>query len=98
MKLEGSCHCGAVRFHLDSHSFHPFMHCHCSICRKTAGGGEQYLAACRRNKSGNRAQRRALPGAVGAEQGDYLALFNLQRHAFERLDVAIKAADIAQFK
>ncbi len=39
MKLEGSCHCGAIRFSLESHSFYPFMHCHCSICRKTAGSG-----------------------------------------------------------
>lgn len=39
MRLEGSCHCGAVRFSLQSHSPVPFMHCHCSICRKTAGSG-----------------------------------------------------------
>ena len=39
MHLEGACHCGAVRFSLEAHSPVPFMHCHCSICRKTAGGG-----------------------------------------------------------
>jgi hypothetical protein len=39
MKLEGSCHCGAVRFSVESSSPVPFMHCHCSICRKTAGSG-----------------------------------------------------------
>lgn len=39
MKLEGSCHCGAVHFSVESHSPVPFMHCHCSICRKTAGSG-----------------------------------------------------------
>jgi len=39
MHLEGSCHCGAVRFSLEAGSPVPFMHCHCSICRKTAGGG-----------------------------------------------------------
>lgn len=39
MHLEGSCHCRAVRFSLESHSPQPFMHCHCSICRKTAGSG-----------------------------------------------------------
>lgn len=39
MKLLGSCHCGAVRFSLTSHQPYPFMHCYCSICRKTAGGG-----------------------------------------------------------
>ena len=39
MELKGSCHCGAVRFTLESDSPVPFMHCHCSICRKTAGSG-----------------------------------------------------------
>jgi hypothetical protein len=37
--LEGSCHCGAVRFGVQSHTPQPYMHCYCSICRKTAGGG-----------------------------------------------------------
>lgn len=39
MHLEGSCHCGAVRFTLESAQPYPFMRCYCSICRKTAGGG-----------------------------------------------------------
>jgi hypothetical protein len=39
MRLKGSCHCGAVRFSLDSETPYPYMHCYCSICRKTAGGG-----------------------------------------------------------
>ncbi len=39
MLLEGSCHCGAVRFSLQSRTPYPFMRCYCSICRKTAGGG-----------------------------------------------------------
>jgi len=39
MKLEGSCHCGAVRFQLESAHPYPFMRCYCSICRKTAGAG-----------------------------------------------------------
>lgn len=39
MKLEGSCHCQAVRFTVDSHQPVPFMRCYCSICRKTAGTG-----------------------------------------------------------
>lgn len=38
MKLKGSCHCGAVSFRVTSHTPQPFMHCYCSICRKTAGG------------------------------------------------------------
>ncbi len=39
MRLDGSCHCGAVRFTLESPHPHPFNLCYCSICRKTAGGG-----------------------------------------------------------
>ena len=39
MLLEGSCHCGAVRFSLQSRTPAPYMLCYCSICRKTAGGG-----------------------------------------------------------
>jgi len=39
MRLEGSCHCGAVRFSVESHTPRPYMRCYCSICRKTAGGG-----------------------------------------------------------
>ena len=39
MRLEGSCHCRAVTFTVESTAFMPFMHCHCSICRKTAGSG-----------------------------------------------------------
>ena len=38
MHLEGSCHCGAVRFVCRSRAPYPFMHCYCSICRKVAGG------------------------------------------------------------
>lgn len=39
MHLEGSCHCGAVRFSVEAYAPVPFLRCHCSICRKTAGGG-----------------------------------------------------------
>ena len=39
MKLDGSCHCGGVRFDLESAHPYPFMRCYCSICRKTAGSG-----------------------------------------------------------
>jgi hypothetical protein len=39
MLLNGSCHCAAVKFSLESHTPYPYMHCYCSICRKTAGGG-----------------------------------------------------------
>lgn len=39
MKLEGSCHCGSVRFSVESSHPYPYALCYCSICRKTAGGG-----------------------------------------------------------
>lgn len=39
MKLKGSCHCGAVKFEMESKTPQPFMHCYCTICRKTQGGG-----------------------------------------------------------
>ena len=39
MHLEGSCHCGSIRFSVEADSPVPFMRCYCSICRKTAGTG-----------------------------------------------------------
>lgn len=39
MHLEGSCHCKAVSFTVDSRHPYPFNLCYCKICRKTAGGG-----------------------------------------------------------
>ena len=39
VQLDGSCHCGKVRFTVESGEPVPFMRCYCSICRKTAGAG-----------------------------------------------------------
>jgi len=39
MLLRGSCHCGGVRFEVESAHPYPYNLCYCSICRKTAGGG-----------------------------------------------------------
>ncbi len=39
MHLEGSCHCGSVKFAVEAEAPVPFMRCYCSICRKTAGTG-----------------------------------------------------------
>ena len=39
MQLEGSCHCGKVRFSVHASQPYPFNLCYCSICRKTDGGG-----------------------------------------------------------
>ena len=73
MKLEGSCHCGAVKFSVASHTPYPFMRCYCSICRKTAGGGGYAInimgdaASLRvrgaKNVSVYRARLREKPGA-----------------------------------
>ncbi|KAF8440046.1 Mss4-like protein [Boletus edulis BED1] len=44
--LKGSCHCGAVRFTVESHTPVPYQLCVCSICRKVGGvGGSINLAA-----------------------------------------------------
>ncbi len=37
IRLEGACHCGKVRFSVDSETPYPYMFCYCSICRKTTG-------------------------------------------------------------
>ena len=39
MHLDGSCHCGRIKFSVEADSPVPFMRCYCSICRKTAGAG-----------------------------------------------------------
>ena len=39
MLLEGSCHCGKVRFRVRSPHPYPYQRCYCAICRKTGGGG-----------------------------------------------------------
>ncbi len=39
MHLQGSCHCGRVKFSVESAAPVPFMRCYCTICRKTAGTG-----------------------------------------------------------
>ncbi len=39
MKLNGSCHCGAVRYSVRCPHPYPYNLCYCGICRKTAGSG-----------------------------------------------------------
>jgi hypothetical protein len=39
MRIEGSCHCRAVRFTVEAPHPYPYNLCYCSICRKTAGAG-----------------------------------------------------------
>jgi len=46
VQLKGSCHCGAVRFTVRSHTPVPYQLCVCSICRKVGGvGGSINLSA-----------------------------------------------------
>src|SRR5262249_37076067 len=46
MHLEGSCHCGKIKFTVESAEPVPFMRCYCSICRKTAGTGGYAINLC----------------------------------------------------
>jgi hypothetical protein len=62
--LKGSCHCGAVRFEVESPHPYPFNLCYCSICRKTAGGGGFAI-----NLSGRR-------GSLQVEGGDDVQVYN----------------------
>ncbi|KAG2009467.1 hypothetical protein CC2G_012400 [Coprinopsis cinerea AmutBmut pab1-1] len=39
VELKGSCHCGAVRFSVQSSTPVPYQLCLCSICRKVGGVG-----------------------------------------------------------
>ena len=64
MLLEGSCHCGAIRFRVESPEPYPFMRCYCSICRKTAGGG------------GYAVNLGALSGTLEVEGEDNLSVYN----------------------
>jgi len=51
MLLKGSCHCGSVRFEVESPHPYPYNHCYCSICRKTAGGGGFTINLCARHET-----------------------------------------------
>ncbi|EGN93798.1 hypothetical protein SERLA73DRAFT_144797 [Serpula lacrymans var. lacrymans S7.3] len=46
VELKGSCHCGAVKFTVESSTPVPYQLCVCSICRKVGGvGGSINLGA-----------------------------------------------------
>ena len=59
---------------------------------------EQHRSRTRRDQPGDRTQRRALAGAVGADQGDELPGLDLQRNAAQRGDAAIAAHHVADLK
>jgi hypothetical protein len=64
MRLDGSCHCKAVRFSVSAYAPVPFLRCYCSICRKTAGGGGYAI------NLGARADTLAVEG------GEYITVFH----------------------
>jgi hypothetical protein len=98
MLLEGSCHCGAVRFSVSSHTPVPFMHCYCAVCRKTQGGGgytinlagdaETLDVTGRRNMTVYRAREELVDG--GAEDD---GLSPLRRHFCKKCGSALYAWD-----
>ncbi|KAM6490037.1 Mss4-like protein [Amanita muscaria] len=49
VELEGSCHCGAVRFSVQSSTPVPYQLCLCSICRKIGGVGGSINLGARSN-------------------------------------------------
>lgn len=76
MRLQGSCHCGAVRFSVESPHPYPYQRCYCSICRKTAGGGGYAI---------NLSAHAATLEVEGAEhQGIYRALIDGETSPGER--------------
>jgi hypothetical protein len=68
MLLEGSCHCGAVRFSAESRHPYPFNLCYCSICRKTAGSG------------GFAINLSADAGTLRVEGGEHLRTYHAKLH------------------
>ncbi len=76
MRLQGACHCGAVRFSVDSPHPYPYQRCYCSICRKTAGGGGYAI-----NLSG-RAETLRVEGAE--HKGVYHAVIDGEQSPGER--------------
>ena len=58
------------------------------------GAAKHDAAARRRLHAGDGADQRGLAGAIGADDGDDLALRDLERHAVERLRVAIEQVEV----
>ena len=95
MKLEGSCHCGAVSFTVDSHTPYPFLRCYCSICRKTAGGGGyaiNIMGEARSLKVRGRASVSIYHARIGGE-GERRTRSPGQRHFCSKCASALWIAD-----
>jgi len=74
MLLEGSCHCGAVTFEVESPHPYPFNLCYCETCRKTAGAGGFAInlsgRAATLSVDGAEHIRIYRPGHIDAHSGD----------------------------
>ncbi len=69
--------------------------------RRAAGhvlAGVTDRAALHRLQAGDALQRRRLPGAVGADQADELALVDVEVDALDRLDAAVGDFDLLQLE
>ncbi len=56
------------------------------------------LAATDLSQAGDGAKDRRFAGAIGADQGDGLALVDLQRYAFQRIDMIVVEFDVGEFQ
>lgn len=97
MRLEGSCHCGAVRFSVDSHTPYPYMRCYCGACRKTQGGGGFAInimaEAATLEVKGRRTLRVYRAPADRVDGGGQGGLSYLRRHFCGRCGSALWCAD-----
>lgn len=71
MKLQGSCHCGAVRFDVESPEPYPYNRCYCTICRKTQGGGGYAVNLGGRHES------------LTVEGADFLTVYRARNNDFD---------------
>lgn len=98
MHLEGSCHCGSVRFSVESDAPVPFMRCYCTICRKTAGAGGYAInlgAAARTMQVRGKRQLRIYRARVSEQDGDEARLSGARRYFCGRCGSALWVWDPA---
>jgi len=90
MQLEGSCHCGSVKFSVASAEPVPFMRCYCAICRKTAGAGGYAInlgADYRTLKVSGKRHLRVYQATI--TEGDHVRHSSGQRHFCGRCGSAL---------
>lgn len=96
MHLEGSCHCGSIRFSVESDSPIPFMRCYCAICRKTAGAGGYAInlgAATQTMKVRGKRNLRIYRAQMPDKQGPGTHLSSARRYFCARCGTALWAWD-----